>query len=352
MSLWLFLIVLSSSPFLQNSEAGSVFNKGPAKPTYCQVDGSKAVNGLEKRIEKCRLHQVDFDEYISPIKPLLIVTPTVEGTYPVVLFLHGTCLLNSYYTDLLLHISSHGYIIVAPQLYTCPLGFFPILPEGKAELDDAAKVTNWLLSGLQAVLPENVVGDLEKLSVGGHSRGGKIAFALALGYAETPLQVKISALVGLAPVEGKSENEPIPPYVLTYEPDSLNLRIPVVVLGTGLGNQPAFPFAPVCSPNGVNHDEYFNECKAPAAHFVVSDYGHMDMLNDMFGKVIVLTCKGSWYPKDPMRRSIGGIIVAFLDAYLEGKIDEYMSIVEQPSLAPAKLMPVQFKSSYANVAQL
>ncbi|WCJ21593.1 chlorophyllase 1 [Euphorbia peplus] len=330
----LIVSLIASFLLLPNSNGVSVFEKGALKSSYYQ------------------LHESDVASN-SPPKPLLIVTPTVKGTYPVVLFLHGTCLLNSYYTNLLQHISSHGYIIVAPQLYSClKYGFIPMLPiKGTSELDDAANVTNWLTSGLQTVLPENVVGDVEKLCVGGHSRGGKIAFALALGYATTPLQVKISALAGVDPVEGIrifNQDIPVLPDVLTYEPDSFNLTIPVVVTGSGLGNQSICQlFCPACASDGLNHDEFFNECKAPAGSFVATGYGHMDILNDnisdIVGELTIAACKSGERPKDPMRKSVGGIIVAFLDAYFDGIIGEYMNIVEQPSIAPVELNPVQFK---------
>lgn len=52
-----------------------------------------------------------------PPKPLLIVTPTTSGQYPVILFLHGFYLRTSFYSQLLEHISSHGYIVVAPQVF-------------------------------------------------------------------------------------------------------------------------------------------------------------------------------------------------------------------------------------------
>lgn len=52
----------------------------------------------------------------SPPKPLLIFTPTVPGLYPVILFCHGFCIRTSYYSKLLAHIVSHGFILVAPQL--------------------------------------------------------------------------------------------------------------------------------------------------------------------------------------------------------------------------------------------
>jgi len=56
-----------------------------------------------------------FNVDTSP-KPLLVFTPTVEGTYPVILFYHGFAIWNSYYHNLLGHITSHGFIVVAPQL--------------------------------------------------------------------------------------------------------------------------------------------------------------------------------------------------------------------------------------------
>jgi hypothetical protein len=56
-----------------------------------------------------------FNVDTSP-KPLLVFTPTVKGTYPVILFCHGFAICNSYYSKLLGHITSHGYIVVAPQL--------------------------------------------------------------------------------------------------------------------------------------------------------------------------------------------------------------------------------------------
>lgn len=55
---------------------------------------------------------VDTD---SP-KPLLVFAPTVPGTYTVILFCHGFCVRNSFYSSLLAHITSHGFIVVAPQL--------------------------------------------------------------------------------------------------------------------------------------------------------------------------------------------------------------------------------------------
>lgn len=96
------LLTLLASLLKAESDSGTVgsFQKGKFSTTYYQVEESDPT---------------------SPPKPLLIVTPIIQGTYPVVLFLHGTCLSNSFYTDLLQHVSSHGYIVVAPQVYICIL---------------------------------------------------------------------------------------------------------------------------------------------------------------------------------------------------------------------------------------
>uniref|UniRef100_A0A2P2PNQ4 Chlorophyllase-1 n=1 Tax=Rhizophora mucronata TaxID=61149 RepID=A0A2P2PNQ4_RHIMU len=274
----------------------------------------------------------------SPPKPLLIVTPNIGGKYPVILFHHGTYLHNNFYADLLHHVSSHGYIVVAPQFYEL------LLPSGLKELEFAAEVANWLSSSLQSTLPENVEANIDKIALAGHSRGGKIIFALALGYAKTSLEVNFSAVIGVDPVEGTSKHDRPEPQ--TLKAGSFNLSIPVAVIGTGLGEQPRYFLAPACAPKEVNHKEYFNKSRPPTGHFVTTDYGHMDMLNDVLpgiaGMAAGLLCKNGDGPKDPMRRTVGGIIVAFLKAYFVGDSRDYMTILQEPYVAPVKLDPVQF----------
>lgn len=51
-----------------------------------------------------------------PPKDLFIVHPTKSGRYPVLLFFHGTSIKTSFYSQLFKHISSHGFIVVAPQV--------------------------------------------------------------------------------------------------------------------------------------------------------------------------------------------------------------------------------------------
>ncbi|XP_059663777.1 chlorophyllase-2-like [Cornus florida] len=148
-----------------------------------------------------------------------------------------------------------------------------------------AVVTDWLCTGLQIVLADYSIQfqpNLLKLGLYGHNKGGLIAFAIALGHAGTSL--KFSALIGidLDLVAGCSPNFQLPPHILTYVPYSFDLGIPVSVFGTSLGDElkEGCIMAKPCALDGVNHIEFFTECKPPCYYFLAKEYGHMDMLND------------------------------------------------------------------------
>ncbi|KAM0942065.1 putative chlorophyllase [Dioscorea sansibarensis] len=275
---------------------------------------------------------METEDSSSPPKPLLIVTPSKAGKYPVVLFLHGFVLSNQSYSQLLSHISSHGFILVAPQLYV-------ILPCSTGDITGAATVTDWLAGNLQALLPIGVEANLQKLGPAGHSRGGHAAFSLILGYTKTTL--KFSALIGVDPVAGPFKCFQIPPKILTFKPSSMELGIPVMVIGTGLGDKKKNMFTPACAPEGVNHKQFYYECQPPCYHVVVKYYGHLDMLDDDAPKVTKCLCTNGVNCRDLMRRSTGGIMVAFLKAYLMGDEGSLQAIFDDPLVAPAELSPVE-----------
>jgi len=89
--------VMMNEGALPAMETTQVFQKGDIQWKQFKVDESTASSS-------------------SPPKPLLIFTPTVPGAYPVILFCHGFFVPNTFYSDLLTHIVSHGFILVAPQL--------------------------------------------------------------------------------------------------------------------------------------------------------------------------------------------------------------------------------------------
>jgi chlorophyllase len=59
---------------------------------------------------------VDHDAAPTPPVPILVATPKDAGTYPVAMLLHGFCLQNHFYEQVLRHIASFGFIMVAPQV--------------------------------------------------------------------------------------------------------------------------------------------------------------------------------------------------------------------------------------------
>lgn len=202
----------------------------------------------------------------------------------------------------------------------------------------AAAVTNWLPSGLESLLPTAVKPDFEKLILSGHSRGGHTAFSVALGHAQ--LNLKFTAVIGIDPVAGGGVSSQVEPKILTYKPASFNIDVPTLVIGSGLGEENNC-LAPPCAPEGVNHVEFYNECKTPCYHFVVTEYGHLDFLDDhAFNLVTKCICKKG-KNRDIMRRCTAGIIIAFLKACLEEETGYLNDILTNPAIAPGKLYPVE-----------
>ncbi|KAI3682691.1 hypothetical protein L1987_82857 [Smallanthus sonchifolius] len=285
----------------------------------------------------------------TPNPPLYIVYPTDNGTYPVILFLHGFSIPNTSYSDLFEFIASHGYIIVAPGQTL--LGLLTGLCEFSAvsDVEDAAETANWINKNqgenLQLVLPHDVSPDLKNVALAGHSKGGKATFALALGHASTSLKFK--ALIGLDPVAGRDTSNRLEPKILNYIPQNFNIPMPIALIGTGLGDDACCGCIPPAAPWGCNHPFFFNECKPPACYFVAKDFGHMDMVDDwlvrLSGMFVCKTGKGSYAD---MRRACGGIFVAFLSAYMFDDAKDLIAIVDSPnSVAPIKLDPVLWLQS-------
>lgn len=98
-----------------------------------------------------------------------------------------------------------------------------------ADISSTAEITNWLPEGLAAVLPPKVRGDLTKLALSGHSRGGKTAFAVALKKASITTSIPFKALIGIDPVDGLCKSCQTPPRVLTYKPSSFDIDMPIMV---------------------------------------------------------------------------------------------------------------------------
>ncbi|XP_023548652.1 chlorophyllase-2, chloroplastic [Cucurbita pepo subsp. pepo] len=272
-----------------------------------------------------------------PPKPLLIGRPSDAGEFQVLLLIHGYLLYNTFYSQLIHQIASHGFIVIAPQLYSVAG------PDTSEEIKATAAVINWLPEGLRQHLPPHVNPNLNKIALSGHSRGGKTSFALALALAEQK-SPKLSALIGLDPVDGTGSGKQTHPPVLKYIPQSFDLGVPVLVIGSGLGELKRNPLFPPCAPKGINHEEFFEECRNPAHYFVAKDYGHLDLLDDetggLRGKASYCLCKNG-ESREPMRRFVGGAVVAFLKAYLNGEDGDLRAIEDGDLCLPVHLQTVE-----------
>lgn len=216
----------------------------------------------------------------------------------------------------------------------------------------AGSVVDWFSVGLRDALSQRVPSvepDLARTAVVGHSRGGKVVFGLALGVCNTSL--KISALVGLDPVDGTGIGHQTNPPILKYSPHSLNLKIPTLIFGAALGSVGKFLF-PACAPEGVSHKNFFADSAAPAFHFVAPDYGHMDYMDDECpgaqGWLSFSLCKNG-PSREPMRRFTAGIVVAFLQASLLQDSSQLATAIVNPSLAPVKLETPELYGTLADV---
>lgn len=225
-------------------------------------------------------------------------------------------------------------------------------PDTTDEINSAAAVINWLAAGgLTSKLPPNVRADATKISISGHSRGGKVAFALALGHAN----VSLRGGAGGAPSPPSSPSTPwtaSPPEADAAADPHLRRRqllrvpAPVMVIGTGLGGSPGGAAAPGVRAARVSHGEFYGECAAPACHLVARDYGHTDMMDDVTpgarGLATRAVCR-SGGARAPMRRFVGGAMVAFVKRWVEGEPELLECVRARPEAAPVVLSVVEFR---------
>ncbi|KAI5074512.1 hypothetical protein GOP47_0010473 [Adiantum capillus-veneris] len=314
-----------------------VFKEGPLRVRVFHVEGRRPPQPAPTygKHRATVAQEREAASLLYPPKPLMIAAPEDGGEYPLLFLYHGFLLLNKYYSQLLQHVASHGFIVIAPQMY--------ILAGADAtqEIAEAAAIINWLPGRLADVLSEHVgpvQPRLDKLALVGHSRGAKVAFGLAMGLSEVAL--KISAIAGLDPVDGKDVNQQTTPPILKFSTHCFDLKLPILILGSGLGSLKRNALFPPCAPEGVSHQAFFSDCSDPTFYFVASEHGHMDFLDDRTdgfqGKLSYCACRNG-PSRGPMRRFSAGILVAFLQAAMFSETKTFEHLIRNPTIAPVTL---------------
>lgn len=231
-------------------------------------------------------------------RDLLIFAPEAAGAYPVVVFQHGFMSRNSYYSQILEQLASHGFVVVAPQMYEPGL---PVLfgnPSAAEEADQAAQILAWLPGHLDEIT--GVRACTERLGLAGHSRGGKVVWQMMVGHASLA-----RAIAGIDPVDGTGG--PLGGQDRVVQ-GPFSFSVPALVLGTGLGGQ--------CAPEGDNHVQFYAASQSPAWHVVATQAGHADMLDADAVEFASQLCPAG-DQREGMRRLTAGLMVALFRASLQ-----------------------------------
>ena len=267
----------------------------------------------------------EVDDGPAELEGLLVITPDEPGEYPVAVYQHGFLMANTHYQDLLEHVASHGFVVVAPQMYEA--GSLMGAPSTEEEAQLASELYDWIATDLDDQV--DVDARVDRLGIAGHSRGAKVSW-WSLGEDPRPLD----ALAGVDPVDGTGGPLDNEPRVLD---DPVDIDAPVLLIGTGLGSESPSGFEPECAPEGDNYEAFFAASSAPAWQVLAPEYGHLDMLDDdPEGCGFECTACVDGESRQPMRTLTAGLLVALFRGGLQGD-DSSFDALSDESAAPVNV---------------
>ena len=261
-----------------------------------------------------------------------VTLPKVAGSYPVFLFMTG---LNGVapslaYRKMAAKLAARGVATVIPIVgFTRPDRF---VETGRSFV----RVATWMKQNLNDTISKQgeefrgITVDSAKLVVSGHSSGAKAIISM---YRD--MHAEIAGVVLLDPVDSDPSNLS---KSSIEEDEVFHWGTPLLVLGSGLGNQPGVNLGrlwPPCAPVGHSSDFFYSHFESPKWFIKSIDYGHADMLEGVFlwGLQVSHFCKSSADKKDPdmLRTFIAGAVSTFIKAAIDGN-SEAGDYLEYPSL--------------------
>lgn len=270
-----------------------------ANVTAC--DGLYAGSGspYETGALRVRTIQIAKCEGGAP-RGMVVYTPERPGSYAVVVYQHGLTVSNTASSGVLLHLASHGFVVVAPAMYeSATPALLGVLTEVQ-EARQARMVVDWLgrldeFTGVHACTA--------RLGLAGHSRGGKIVW---LELVTDPSFA--TAVAGVDPTDGTG-------YPLGGQPRVINgpfgFSLSTLIIGTGTGGP--------CAPEGDNHLRFYEASGSAAWYIYLVHGGHADMLDEDspdFAR-IKSYCGGGDNPTGT-RLATAGLLAAFFRGTLQG----------------------------------
>lgn len=247
-----------------------------------------------------RTCDVEPSEFQAPAR-LRLHAPEPAGAYPVVMFQHGFMVRNAAYDEILQHLASHGFVVIAPQMYEPGLSALMGRPTGTEEAQLAGEILRWLPGNLDRAI--GYTARTDRVGVAGHSRGGTVAWSLASAHPSV-----IGALAGVDPV-GRGGPR--------VKSSTLPVGIPSMILGAGRGGG--------CAPEGRNHVQFYEASPSPAWHIVALDHGHGDMLDDREAALAAWFC-ASGPDRAGMRRLTAGLLTALFRGALQENPDAWLDL--------------------------
>lgn len=268
---------------------------------------------------------VDNETASSPIPvPIDIYYPSDNSyIYPVVVFQHAFCGYKEAYQVILGHLASHGFVVIAPTMYETVFAF----PCTDLPVEDEAAIgvalAGWLQDNLADEIPVTV--DMTGIGIAGHSRGGNVAYQMALDE-----DVPATAIAGIDPVDGVVIFGQTP---FLLEPLPVDLGIATCILGTGLGTIP-ISGGIACAPESAGHNHFFNANPRPSWHVIAPGYGHMDMMDPEDNPGV---CPGGT-DLDLMLDFTAGTMAAFFCGTLQGDTSALATLEDEAAAPVTALM--------------
>ncbi len=141
-------------------------------------------------------------------------TPASVGGFPLVVFSHGSGGIRAQSWDLMEHLASHGFVVVAPDHVgnTALDGLFGTTLPGSVmvryrPLDVSFVIDEMLAYNSDPTHRYAGLVDADRIAVAGHSFGGYTALAVAGGVADIPADDRVDAIIPLAGASGGMSDE-------------------------------------------------------------------------------------------------------------------------------------------------
>ena len=163
---------------------------------------------LQAKIEADLRPQYEIDAHVG-------ADPATDGPYPVVLFSHGYAGFPEQSADLVTHLASWGFVVIAPDHVERSLsGLLGTAAQGVEKREDPEVLSASLDAAIADATSEDSqlheLMDLDKVAVAGHSAGASAAYLTASSEDRVKAFIAYSVGTGRPGEDGKAAERPVP----------------------------------------------------------------------------------------------------------------------------------------------